>query len=193
MTSSRDPSKQQPHSTGRHQLRISSHRRNFEPKRRVSRNRKHQNVDGRSGPRRSKNAVANSSTTDIGTTANGTLSMSALATLTVGNIKKFVSVDALSCDSMVPGILHVAADPETVDIAYHHKRVKLSLLGMSVQTRVLGRLTKFAVLLLSAEPLFRALANQLGSLRRNKPHLCGRDDDKPPSSLATRLDSEKRD
>lgn len=98
----------------------------------------------------------------------GTLSLRALATLTVKNtLRELVIVGAIARDSQVPGVLDVNADPKTVTIARHQRWVQLDLLGTSFRTRVLGRLDEAPVLLVAAEPLFRALANQLKSLGSN--------------------------
>jgi hypothetical protein len=93
------------------------------------------------------------------------LSMNATAILTVkGVMKTTVDVRALSRDGRAPGVLQIGADPEVIEIAYHHKRLWIELLGFKFRTRVVGRVKEFPILLVVAEPLFRTMAKHLKAI-----------------------------
>jgi hypothetical protein len=98
------------------------------------------------------------------------LSMNATAILTIkGTMKEAVELRAMSRDGRAPGVLHIGADPEVIEVAYHHKRVWLELLGFKFRTRVVGRIEQFSVLLVASEPFFQTMAKHLKEIRYQHP------------------------
>ena len=95
-------------------------------------------------------------------------SIRATAVLTVDGVASgTVDVGAMVRDSCVPGELSISGDPELMEVAYHRETVQLELVGLNFETRVVGQLKESGILLVAAEPLFRAMAEHLKALDRH--------------------------
>ena len=75
----------------------------------------------------------------------------------------------------LPALLHISGNPQLMDVAYHHKTVRLELLGLTSQP-ALGR--DHSTILVGAEPYFTAISKYLKRLGANALHKQNRDLDR---------------
>lgn len=108
---------------------------------------------------------SNMSTTagDVAKTTDA-LSIIARGVLTavgIGSVPVEFSAEAI--DGLPPGLLHVRANPELLEVAFARATVQLDVLGIRFRTRVAGYCKETKTLHVLAGPLFRALAKGINA------------------------------
>ena len=82
-------------------------------------------------------------------------------------ISGIVDVRAVAIDRCVPGQLHVFGDSELIWHAFNQKVVTLELLDIKIRTPVMGQHKMSGALVVSTEPLYRAMARHAKMLNQN--------------------------